>query len=399
MDIKLPAYVLNVLYQLNSNGFPAYIVGGCVRDMLLGKVPHDYDICTAALPQDVHACFPNDKIIDTGIRHGTVTIHMHEQDLEVTTFRTDGDYLDGRHPESVSFTRSLSEDLKRRDFTINAMAWHPEEGLVDLFGGQDDLRLHRLRCVGDPQERFSEDALRILRALRFAAQLDFFIDSETAQAAHDLFERLRLISRERIAGELLHMLLYPTASDLLETFSDVLFAIFPSLPPLALSKGLNALRNLPGGQDKITVLAALLCSCSQETADECILSLKPSRIFHKYALELTVSSHMLFPVGDAAIWLSRLGIEQMERLLILQTACGTLTAEEADQRRAIIQSTLKEGIPLSLSLLPVNGRDLKRLGLHGAQIGDMLTRLHEAVLRGQCSCEREAMMMLAKELL
>ena len=397
MSFVLPAPVLEALSRLNASGFPAYVVGGCVRDLLLGIVPHDFDICTAALPEDVHACFAERKIIDTGIRHGTVTVLMDGQELEITTFRTDGDYLDGRHPLSVSFTRTLDEDLKRRDFTVNAMAWNPQDGLVDLFDGQEDLKLRRLRCVGDPQERFTEDALRIMRALRFAAQLDFSIDPPTAQAAHLLRERLQLISRERISQELLHMLRYPAAPDLLAEFSDVLAAALPSLPMDALPEGLSALHRLPAGPDSVTALAALLCGCQPEAADECLTSLRLSRIMHHDALQLAESAGTLFPAEDSAIWLARLGEKQMERLLTLQEACGTITAEEAAQRRAVAESALLDKLPLSIHQLPVNGRDLKRLRLSGAAIGDMLTRLHEAVLRRECACEREALLALARK--
>ena len=399
MSFILPAPVLEALSRLNTHGFAAYVVGGCVRDLLLGKEPHDFDICTAALPEDVHSCFAAQRIIDTGIRHGTVTVLLGGQELEITTFRTDGDYLDGRHPLSVSFTRTLAEDLKRRDFTVNAMAWSPQEGLVDLFDGQADLKLHRLRCVGDPQKRFTEDALRIMRALRFAAQLGFVIDPPTAQAAHLLRERLQLISRERIAAELLHTLSYPAAPDLLAEFSDVLSVALPSLPLSALSEGLSVLRRLPSEPDNVSTLAALLCGCQSEIINACLDSLKLSRQLHQDTLRLAEAAHTPFSSDDTVIWLSRLGTKQLEHLLVLQTACGTLTIEEADQRRAIMQNALQEGMPLSLSLLPVNGRDLKRLGLRGAEIGDMLIHLHEAVLRGQCPCEREMLLILAKELL
>ena len=368
-----------------------------MRDLLLGKEPHDFDICTAALPEDVHSCFAAQRIIDTGIRHGTVTVLLGGQELEITTFRTDGDYLDGRHPLSVSFTRTLAEDLKRRDFTVNAMAWNPQEGLVDLFDGQADLKLHRLRCVGDPQKRFTEDALRILRALRFAAQLDFVIDPPTAQAAHLLRERLQLISRERIAAELLHTLSYPAAPDLLAEFSDVLSVALPSLPLSALSEGLSVLRRLPSEPDNVSTLAALLCGCQSEIINACLDSLKLSRQLHQDTLRLAEAAHTPFSSDDTVIWLSRLGTKQLERLLILQEACNTITAEEAALRRAVAADVLKAGLPMSVHQLPVNGEDLKHLGLSGAAIGDMLTRLHENVLQRKCPCEHDTLLAFAEK--
>ena len=397
MSFILPAPVLEALSRLNASGFSAYVVGGCVRDLLLGKVPHDFDICTAALPEDVHACFAAQKIIDTGIRHGTVTVLLGGQELEITTFRTDGDYLDGRHPLSVSFTRTLDEDLKRRDFTVNAMAWNPQDGLIDLFDGQADLKLRRLRCVGDPQERFTEDALRIMRALRFAAQLDFSIDPPTAQAAHLLRGRLHLISRERIAEELLHTLRYPAAPDILSDFSDVLMAALPSLSSDALVVGLSALRRLPTESDNIISLAALLCGCGPESICSCLDSLKLSRVMYQNTLQLAEAAHTAFPAEDTAIWLARLGTEQLERLLTLQEAFNTLTAEEAAARRASATDTLQAGLPLSVRLLPINGEDLKHLGFSGSAIGDILARLHEGVLRRRYPCEREALLALARD--
>lgn len=207
MQIILPKNVNKIIHVLEENGFEAYAVGGCIRDSLLGRTPNDWDITTSALPEQVKALFK--KTIDTGIQHGTVTILLDKEGYEVTTYRLDGEYEDSRHPKEVTFTALLSEDLKRRDFTINAMAYNEKEGLVDLFGGQKDMEEKVIRCVGDPLERFTEDALRILRAVRFAAQLGFTIEEETAQAAGKLAENLKDISAERIQTELVKMLISP----------------------------------------------------------------------------------------------------------------------------------------------------------------------------------------------
>lgn len=205
MKIKLPGTVKMVLDSLHAKGYEAYAVGGCVRDCILGRRPEDWDITTSALPEEVKAIFPH--TVDTGIQHGTVTVLIGSKAHEVTTYRIDGTYGDGRHPDSVMFTRSLAEDLLRRDFTINAMAYNEEEGLIDLYEGMQDLQRHQIRCVGDPMARFSEDALRILRAIRFSAQLNFSIELETLSALIRLSANLQKISAERICAELLKLIM------------------------------------------------------------------------------------------------------------------------------------------------------------------------------------------------
>ncbi len=200
MQIKLPDKVKLIINTLSDEGYEAYAVGGCVRDSLLGKKPNDWDITTSASPMQVKSLFR--RTIDTGIQHGTVTIMFGNVGYEVTTYRIDGDYEDNRHPKQVTFTKSLEEDLKRRDFTMNAMAYNDEAGLVDLFGGLDDMNKKVVRAVGDPKDRFGEDALRILRAVRFAAQLDYEIDEDTFEAIRELAPNLKMISAERIRTEL-----------------------------------------------------------------------------------------------------------------------------------------------------------------------------------------------------
>lgn len=205
MRITIPKDAKNILDTMHQAGFEAYVVGGCVRDALIGRVPGDWDITTNASPTEVKKLFR--RTIDTGIEHGTVTVMMGKEGYEVTTYRVDGKYEDSRHPSEVTFTKDLVEDMKRRDFTINAMAYNEEEGLIDRFGGERDLKEGIIRCVGDPEERFSEDALRIMRAVRFAAQLDFVIDDETQKAIKALAPTLDRISAERIQAELVKLLL------------------------------------------------------------------------------------------------------------------------------------------------------------------------------------------------
>ena len=207
MRMNLPPNVNRIIHTLQENGFEAYAVGGCVRDSILGRVPGDWDITTSASPQEIKSLFSH--TVDTGIEHGTVTVLMDREGFEVTTYRVDGDYEDCRHPKSVQFTRNLREDLLRRDFTINAMAYNDEDGLVDIFGGMEDLEKRMIRCVGCTRERFGEDALRIMRAVRFAAQLGIEVEEETKEAIRALAGNLRQISAERIQTELVKLMTSP----------------------------------------------------------------------------------------------------------------------------------------------------------------------------------------------
>ena len=184
MNFKLPEKVNSIIKLLKANGYEAYAVGGCVRDMVMGIAPNDFDITTSALPEETMRVFKDYRIVETGIKHGTVTVICDHEPFEITTYRIDGDYLDSRHPESVSFSRNLKDDLARRDFTVNTLCYNEEDGLIDLFGGVGDIENELIRCVGDPEKRFSEDALRIMRALRFSATLGFSIDGETARCIH-----------------------------------------------------------------------------------------------------------------------------------------------------------------------------------------------------------------------
>ncbi len=224
MQINIPGDVLEIICRLEDKGFEAHVVGGCVRDTLLGDTPEDWDVTTSALPEDVKSIF--DHTADTGIKHGTVTVVSQNTTCEVTTYRLDGEYRDGRHPEEVSFTRSLEEDLKRRDFTINAMAYSPKRGLTDLFGGRADLEKKVIRAVGDPEKRFGEDALRMMRAVRFSARLGFDIEDDTKDAIAKLSSNLGLVSNERIREELMKLLTSPNPGKLRDLYGLGLTGVF-----------------------------------------------------------------------------------------------------------------------------------------------------------------------------
>ncbi len=229
MTISLPSNVACALQKLNSCGYEAYVVGGCVRDTLMGREPNDWDITTNALPEQIIAAFADYRVIPTGVKHGTVTVLIDEQPLEITTYRVDGEYSDNRHPDNVSFTRDLREDLCRRDFTINAIAYHPQRGIIDHFSGLADLDKQQIVCVGDPEKRFTEDALRILRALRFSAQFGFAIEKMTAKAIHHLAPLLRRIAVERIQSELVKLLCGEYVRSVMLAFSDVFSIIVPEI--------------------------------------------------------------------------------------------------------------------------------------------------------------------------
>ena len=229
---KIPPQVNTVIRILNENGHSAYVVGGACRDLIMGKSAHDWDITTSALPEETSAVFSDCKVIETGIKHGTVTVIIDSMSVEITTYRIESGYSDNRHPDSVSFTDRVEEDLSRRDFTVNAIAFSPIAGMVDPFGGQDDIERKIIRCVGDPDKRFGEDALRIIRALRFSSVLGFEIDSETRASIRRNYKLLSNISAERIFTEFSKLLCGKDAGRILTDFSEVVFHIMPELEPM-----------------------------------------------------------------------------------------------------------------------------------------------------------------------
>ncbi len=231
MFINLPAQVNKAINLLNKAGFEAFVVGGCVRDSLLGLSPSDWDVTTSATPEETEKVFDGYRIIETGLQHGTVTVLIDKMPLEITTYRVDGKYSDNRHPDSVSFTRNLKDDLSRRDFTVNALAYNDEKGLVDCFGGQDDLKNKIIRCVGNADERFNEDALRILRAIRFSSTLGFKIENKTSESVFSNKELLNNIARERIRVELVKLLNGKDVKRVLLDYRDIIAVFIPELIP------------------------------------------------------------------------------------------------------------------------------------------------------------------------
>ena len=435
MEIVLPAFAAEALERLEAAGFESYAVGGCVRDALRGVAPGDYDLTTAALPEEVEAVFAGERVIETGLRHGTVTVLLAGQPLEITTFRVDGDYADARHPDSVRFTRSLRDDLARRDFTVNAMAYSPRRGLADPFGGRDDLAAGVLRCVGDPDRRFSEDALRIMRLARFASTLELSIEPETAAAAMRHREALGAVSAERVAAELVKLLCGAGVRRVLTERIDLLA---PVLPELALQKGFDqrhpchiytALEHTAAAVEAIAPvpvlrLAALLHDIAKpacftldaegvghfyghpergaEMADEILRRLRfDTATRERVTLLIRWHDRVIEPTAPAVRRaLSRLGEEAFFQLLALKRADNFGQGEvlryrqrEYDELERLAREAIAEGQCLSLRSLAVNGDTLRRCGVApGPEMGRMLNDALRAVLDGEVPNEKNAIL-------
>lgn len=410
MVFVLPAPVKTALDKLEAAGYAAYAVGGCVRDHVLGITPHDYDICTSAKPEDMQRVFSNERTIETGIKHGTLTVLLSGMALEITTFRVDGEYLDGRHPASVEFAAKVEDDLSRRDFTINAMAYSPKKGLVDPFGGQADCKRGVIRCVGEAEQRFGEDALRILRALRFSARLGFPIEETTARGAHEGRDMLQKISRERIAAELTGTLMGAHCARVLTVFPDVLCAAIPDLETLTNSEQWShSLRTLSYTPQNPTLRwAALLLDAPRpdqpDLPYEILQGLKMPAKLCETVRKLTFYGSIYRSSSEkpsVRYLLMTLGPEQAEQLLLLLEADMLALRpassekgiqEEYRQYREELQRLLDENVCYSLSQLAVNGQDMAKAGLRGPQIGQALNRLLLQVVQNELPNERDALM-------
>lgn len=423
MKINLPEKVLMIINNLQFHGYEAYAVGGCVRDSILARQPEDWDITTSARPQEIKRIFR--RTVDTGIEHGTVTVLVGKDSFEVTTYRVDGEYEDNRHPKEVRFTNKLEEDLRRRDFTINAMAYNDEVRLVDVFGGMQDLNHHLIRCVGDPRERFSEDALRILRAVRFSAQLDFPIEPETAAAVREMAPSLRNISAERIQAELVKLLVSPNPERIRDAYElgitkvilpewDAMEGVAQNTPHhkyTVAEHTVRALKNVK--QDKVLRLTMLFhdmgkprakttdengrdhfkghALISEKIAGKVLRRLKfdnetirkVTRLvcYHDYRMEATPKN-----VRRA---MNRIGVELFPYYLAVRLA--DVKAQSPYRRREKIENivavrelyrkALLEDECVTLRQLAVSGRELMDLGMKpGRELGSMLSELLEYVI-------------------
>ena len=390
-----------LLTRLHAAGHAAYAVGGCVRDSLLGQSPHDWDLCTSATPEQVLELFGKAHCIPTGLQHGTVTVKHGGELYEITTFRTEGAYSDGRHPDHVAFVPDVKEDLARRDFTINAMAYNAEEGLIDPFGGQNDLAAGIVRAVGEPQRRFEEDALRILRLYRFAARFGFAIDPATGQAARALCRHLDCVSEERIAEELSRLLAAPAPGAYLE--AEVLAVIFPELDAAELPESRRILDALEPGMEHVPVrLAALLCPLGEAGARAALKRLKCSNTLTGTVATLVREAAAGMP-GAALTLTARRFLSRYDLATItdLTALCSARHPEQAEAFAALRQEAarlVETNACCRINQLAVNGRDLMDAGIRpGPGLRRVLDALLEQVLTGQLPNEKAALLAAAAQ--
>ena len=434
----IPQEVCAVLQTLERAGYEAYIVGGCVRDILMGKPPHDWDVTTSALPEETMALFDH-FAIPTGLRHGTVTVRSGKTACEVTTFRTDGDYPDHRHPAAVTFTRSLREDLQRRDLTVNAMAMDVHGTLHDPFGGRADIRRRILRCVGVPERRFREDALRILRTLRFSATLGFAIQADTHCSLRERRDDLRYVAAERVREELTKLLCGADVLRVLLEDPQVLGVVLPEiLPCVGFDQhnrhhccdvwGHTAHAVAAAPPDPVLRWVMLLHdlgkpSCftlddqgvghfhghhrpGAEMAEAVCRRLRFDKAAARQICTLVRYHDRPIPLTERAIRraMNQLGVEGLRQLCAVKRADNLAQhpdyrsrQREIDEGEAIMDALLERDACFSLKQLAVNGRDMAALGLEGPAIGQMLQALLEAVMDGAVDNERDALLALAKE--
>ncbi len=390
ISIAIPEYIKDIIATLNSSGYEAYVVGGCVRDSLLNIPANDWDVCSSAKPHEVKVCLSDFKVIETGVKHGTVTAVFDKNTCEITTFRADGSYTDHRRPDSVEFTANIEDDLKRRDFTINAMAYSPACGLIDLFDGCKDLDANIIRCVGHAKKRFNEDALRIMRALRFSAKLGFRIEEETSSAIEECSELLKCIAKERINHELSGILLgsnqefvllnykkvFQTILGDMETFSqwsEITQAISRSEAILPLR--LSLLFDKESDSDAENLLRKL--KFDKRTISQCLFLLR-NRDFVPYYDEIFFKKS-----------LSQFGLENL-KLLMFRYFAKNSEINSSENVYALLDSILKKAPPLKITDLKINGDDLIKLGIpEGKKIREMLTFLLDAVLSNRVENTKE----------
>ncbi len=434
--MEFDARAIAVLNKLKSFNHEAFLVGGCVRDFLRNVAPHDYDITTSALPEETLNLFSDVKTVTTGLQHGTVTVLWDGLSVEVTTYRVDGAYTDGRRPDGVCFTQSLTEDLARRDFTVNAMAWAPDAGIVDPFDGQNDLSAGILRCVEDPSERFREDGLRILRALRFSATMGFPLESQTKSALRNLKDNLLSVSAERILEEFTKLLCGAHAGDVLLEFPDVIGVFLPELLPTVGFDQKNFHHLYPLYTHLIHAVeqvaptphlrwAALLhdvgkpdcfsldeagvghffghAKRSAEAADGILQRLRASNDLRERVVNLIRHHDAPIDLTPAAVRrkLNKLGESGFFDLISLMRADNLALAPEFHFRQdsygpleSLAREILSEKQCFSLRDLAVKGNDLIKLGYEGKEIGEKLQFLLDAVLDGTAPNEKSALLSL-----
>ena len=443
IKINIPADANELIHTLQNNGHSAYIVGGCVRDSILGRTPHDWDICTSATPSEMLEIFKDKKIIETGLQHGTVTVVVNGEPYEITTYRIDGIYSDNRRPDTVTFTDKLVEDLRRRDFTINAMAYNDEEGLIDPFNGMEDIKYKKISCVGRAEDRFGEDALRILRAIRFAAQLEFAIMPGTDWEIHKQYKNLENISIERINSEFckiassddfcVELLLYEDVFSLFITELKDMFD-FPQNNPWHIYDVFNHTIHAVEHCDSndLTVRLAVFFHdfgkphsyqdgedgirhfkghgrVSADITDSIMKRLRFDNETRNNVVELVYYHDATFEVGKKYVkrWLNKIGEKQFRRLLQVKKAdnkaqnleLSSDRIEELSEIESLIDEVLQEDECFSLKDLAVNGKDLIGVGYKsGKELGNTLNTLLQLVIDGDCPNEKEKLLQEAESL-
>lgn len=441
ITINIPKGAAAIIDTLQSNGFEAYLVGGCVRDSILKRPVHDWDITTSATPDEMKKVFADTKIIETGIKHGTLTILSVDGFYECTTYRIDGAYSDGRHPDIVHFTKSLTEDLKRRDFTINAMAYNDKEGLIDLFGGRLDLMDHVIRCVGNPEDRFKEDALRIMRALRFAAQLEFDLEMKTKIAAFQMSDTLTKVSAERINSEFCKILTQTMGRQIIDYYREIIAVFIPEIKDMFDFEQNNPYHMFNVWDHTIEALVRAVLFMDQNNLTLALATLfhdigkphsyqdDPNGIRHFYghaakSAEITdsIMRRMRFnnnireqvvtlvKYHDADIkpeakyvkrWLNKLDSEHLLRCLFMlkySDISGQVVKNRAERLRevselfTVLDDVINQQACFSLKDLAVNGNDLIAAGMKpGKEIGAILNQMLELVLNDECANDKDAL--------
>lgn len=441
ITINIPKGAAAIIDTLQSNGFEAYLVGGCVRDSILKRPVHDWDITTSATPDEMKKVFADTKIIETGIKHGTLTILSVDGFYECTTYRIDGAYSDGRRPDIVHFTKSLTEDLKRRDFTINAMAYNDKEGLIDLFGGRLDLMDHVIRCVGNPEDRFKEDALRIMRALRFAAQLEFDLEMKTKIAAFQMSNTLTKVSAERINSEFCKILTQTMGCQIIDYYREIIAVFIPEIKDMFDFEQNNPYHMFNVWDHTIEALVRAVLFMDQNNLTLALATLfhdigkphsyqdDPNGIRHFYGHAAksaeTTDSIMrrmrfnnnireqvvtLVKYHDADIkpeakyvkrWLNKLDSEHLLRCLFMlkySDISGQVVKNRAERLRevselfTVLDDVINQQACFSLKDLAVNGNDLIAAGMKpGKEIGAILNQMLELVLNDECANDKDAL--------
>ncbi len=389
--MNYPEYVDNIISALEENGESAYIVGGSVRDMLIGKKPFDYDVTTSSLPERTAKIFSHMRVIETGIKHGTLTVISDSHPIEITTFRIDGSYSDMRHPDAVHFTDDICADLSRRDFTVNAIAYNKRAGLVDIFGGREDIERKLIRAVGDAKLRFSEDALRIMRAFRFSAQLGFDIENDTLRACGEMADGLIRVARERIGAEFLKLVTSPYPSPAISKMKELSVLPFVLGDYVPTDTCINSLPDMPN--EDIARLGLLLSGADRDTAHKILTELRLSSKQLRGALAVCTGSHVCVATAQDA-----------RRLFTLTGVYAPLAARASEllgiSPKGAYDLVLREGnAPHKVSDLKICGKNISALGASGKQIGKVLEALLFCVLENPGLNEHDTLIALAEQII